>query len=119
MALYVCPAICDPEPYGVICDISISVCARHNLMQIAQILQVLAMYDDKEATKSQDLYSKFRSVSLYFLFYYFLFKKQLLLSIEILLKLQFYSVILRVYYFFKIKTRPLKKLKKIVSILNS
>jgi hypothetical protein len=65
MELYICPAICDPEPYGVISDIPISVCARHNLMQIAQILQVLAMLDDKEATKSQDLYSKFRSVSLF------------------------------------------------------
>ncbi len=64
MALYVCPAICDPEPYGVISDIQMSVYARHNLMQIANILQVLAMSDDDKDAKAQDLYSKFRNVSL-------------------------------------------------------
>ncbi|CAF0809811.1 unnamed protein product [Brachionus calyciflorus] len=61
MALYICPAICDPEPYGVISDVQISNVARHNLMQIANILQVLAMSDDDKDPKAQDLYSKFRS----------------------------------------------------------
>lgn len=34
MALYICPAICDPEPYGVLSDVQISNIARHNLMQV-------------------------------------------------------------------------------------
>lgn len=34
MALYICPAICDPEPYGVVTDVQISTVARHNLMQV-------------------------------------------------------------------------------------
>ncbi|RNA10285.1 GTPase-activating and VPS9 domain-containing 1-like isoform X1 [Brachionus plicatilis] len=72
MALYICPAICDPEPYGVLSDVQISNVARHNLMQIANILQVLAMSDDDKDPKAQDLYSKFRnndkiSVSLVYL----------------------------------------------------
>jgi hypothetical protein len=68
MALYICPAICDPEPYGVISDVHISLVARHNLMQVAHILQVLAMSEDDKDTKAQDLYSKFRNVrfSLFF-----------------------------------------------------
>ena len=88
MALYICPAICDPEPYGVITDVQISTVARHNLMQvscfyrynitffrcisilfmcfqIANILQVLAMSEDDKDTKAQDLYSKFRNVRAY------------------------------------------------------
>ncbi len=67
MALYICPAICDPEPYGVISDVQMSPVARHNLMQIANILQVLAMSDDDKDLKAQDLYSKFRNVSKLFL----------------------------------------------------
>ena len=34
MVLYICPAICDPESYGIISDIQISPVARHNLMQV-------------------------------------------------------------------------------------
>jgi hypothetical protein len=34
MALYICPAICDPEPYGIIHDVQMSPVARHNLMQV-------------------------------------------------------------------------------------
>jgi hypothetical protein len=37
-------------------------------MQIANILQVLAMSDDKDP-KAQDLYSKFRHVGAAFVFY--------------------------------------------------
>jgi hypothetical protein len=62
MALYICPAICDPEPYGIISDVQITNVARHNLMQVANILQVLAMSEDDKDTKAQDLYSKFRHV---------------------------------------------------------
>lgn len=34
MVLYICPAICDPESYGIISDIQITSVARHNLMQV-------------------------------------------------------------------------------------
>ena len=39
-SLFICPAICDPEPFGITSDTPISYIARHNLMQVAQILQV-------------------------------------------------------------------------------
>ncbi|XP_064650384.1 GTPase-activating protein and VPS9 domain-containing protein 1-like isoform X2 [Lineus longissimus] len=57
---FICPAICDPEPYGITSDVSISYIARHNLMQVAQILQVLAItrYEDMDP-KLMDLYGKF------------------------------------------------------------
>ncbi len=63
MALYICPAICDPEPYGIISHIQITPVARHNLMQIANILQFLAMSDEEKSkeTKAYDLYSKFQN----------------------------------------------------------
>ena len=65
MVLYICPAICDPEPYGVIADVQISSVVRHNLMQIANVLQVLAMSDDDpKELKAQDLYSKFPHVTI-------------------------------------------------------
>ncbi|KAK9710373.1 GTPase-activator protein for Ras-like GTPase [Popillia japonica] len=41
--LFICPAIVNPETYGI-CDAPVSDLARHNLMQIAQILQILALY---------------------------------------------------------------------------
>lgn len=63
-ALFICPAICDPEPYGITSDIPISHITRHNLMQIAQIVQVLAMsrWDDIDP-KVKDLYSRFDKVT--------------------------------------------------------
>lgn len=57
--LFVCPAICDPEPYGITSDIHISHIARHNLMQIAQIIQVLAVSQWEEDSKEKDLYERF------------------------------------------------------------
>ncbi|PIK56873.1 putative GTPase-activating protein and VPS9 domain-containing protein 1, partial [Apostichopus japonicus] len=39
---FICPAIVDPEPLGIISDILVSENARFNLMQIAKILQQLA-----------------------------------------------------------------------------
>ncbi|CAG2223249.1 unnamed protein product [Mytilus edulis] len=57
--LFVCPAICDPEPYGITSDIHISHIARHNLMQIAQIIQVLAVSQWEEDSKEKDLYDRF------------------------------------------------------------
>ncbi|XP_044257839.1 receptor-mediated endocytosis protein 6 homolog [Tribolium madens] len=40
--LYICPAIVDPEQY-CICDAQITEVTQHNLMQVGQILQVLAL----------------------------------------------------------------------------
>ncbi|XP_036371202.1 GTPase-activating protein and VPS9 domain-containing protein 1 isoform X3 [Octopus sinensis] len=59
-ALFICPAIWDPAPYGIMSDVPISHIARHNLMQIAQIIQVLAFSQtDDIPPKFSDLYDKF------------------------------------------------------------
>lgn len=39
---FICPAIVDPESYGIL-DAPISYIARFNLIQVAKILQMLAM----------------------------------------------------------------------------
>ncbi|KAK3920325.1 Receptor-mediated endocytosis protein 6-like protein [Frankliniella fusca] len=55
----ICPAIVNPEQHGIT-DAPVSYIARHNLMQVAQILQVLATrkYHDVDS-KVWDLYSQF------------------------------------------------------------
>jgi len=56
---FICPAIVDPEPKGII-DMPISYIARFNLMQVAQILQVLALWKWEEINpQHQDLYRQF------------------------------------------------------------
>lgn len=50
---FVCPAVCDPEPYGITSDAPIGYIARHNLMQVGQILQVLAV--TSASSSSSDL----------------------------------------------------------------
>ena len=79
-ALFICPAICDPEPYGIMSDVPISHIARHNLMQIAQIIQVLALSQaDEIPSKFTDLYEKFEKVTfifLYFCKFYYTYKIQ-------------------------------------------
>lgn len=76
---FICPAVVNPEPYGIT-DVPIGYIARFNLMQVAQILQMLAVrkYQEVDA-KVADLYNKFHTVShnLYFkpannLFYFFM-----------------------------------------------
>jgi hypothetical protein len=58
-SLFICPAIVDPNPVGII-DTPISYIARSNLIQVAQILQVLAMWKWEEIDpKLMDLYSRF------------------------------------------------------------
>lgn len=47
--LYICPAIVNPEPYGV-CDAPISPAARHNLIQVSQLLQRLALLRTNSAS---------------------------------------------------------------------
>jgi hypothetical protein len=68
--LFICPAICDPEPYGITSDIHISHIARHNLMQIAQIIQVLAVSQWEEDSKEKDLYERFEKVYNIFIYIY-------------------------------------------------
>ncbi|XP_069121430.1 GTPase-activating protein and VPS9 domain-containing protein 1-like isoform X3 [Argopecten irradians] len=58
-SLFICPAICDPDPHGITSDIHISHIARHNLMQIAQIIQVLAVSQWEEDSRVTDLYERF------------------------------------------------------------
>ena len=62
---FICPAICDPEPYGITTDTPISYIARHNLMQVATILQMLAISSSLDAIepKQRDLYARFPIVS--------------------------------------------------------
>lgn len=61
-AFFICPAIVNPEPYGIT-DAPISDIASFNLMQVAQILQVLAMSKWEEINpKLMDLYGKFEKV---------------------------------------------------------
>lgn len=59
---FICPAIVNPEPYGIT-DAPISHIARFNLIQVAQILQMLAMcrYENVDP-KAEDLYSHFDKV---------------------------------------------------------
>lgn len=58
-SLFICPAIVDPNPVGII-DTPISYVARSNLMQVAQILQVLALWKWEEIDpRLMDLYSRF------------------------------------------------------------
>ncbi|KAI6198260.1 hypothetical protein M3Y99_01891900 [Aphelenchoides fujianensis] len=56
---FICQAITNPEPHGIIADTPISHVARFNLIQIGQILQTLALmpYEDPPAVM-QDLLSR-------------------------------------------------------------
>ncbi|KAL0275969.1 UNVERIFIED_CONTAM: hypothetical protein PYX00_003663 [Menopon gallinae] len=58
---FICPAIVNPEPYGIT-DALIGHVARFNLMQVAQILQMLAMrkYEGVDP-KVADLYCHFET----------------------------------------------------------
>lgn len=69
-SLFICPAIIDPDPYGITSDIHISHIARHNLMQIAQIIQVLAVSQWEAESKEKDLYERFEKVKLLSLWHY-------------------------------------------------
>ncbi|XP_044728501.1 serine-rich adhesin for platelets isoform X2 [Chrysoperla carnea] len=56
---FICSAMVNPEPYGII-DTPISYISRFNLIQVARIIQMLALmkYQDVD-TKVNDLYSLF------------------------------------------------------------
>lgn len=63
--LFICPAIIEPVLHGLTSDVTVGRIARHNLMQVARILQVLSKgqrLDEKQ--RIPDLYSLFQEVSL-------------------------------------------------------
>ena len=45
MSCFICPAIINPEPYGINSDAYLSETARHNLCQIASILRSAALLE--------------------------------------------------------------------------
>ncbi|CAH0553533.1 unnamed protein product [Brassicogethes aeneus] len=56
--LYICPVIVDPEQYGV-CTLEVTEIARHNLMQVGQLLQNLALYKhQKPETKEVSVFTR-------------------------------------------------------------
>ena len=62
LTMFICPAIVTPEPYGIT-DAPISAVARFNLIQVAKILQMLAMRKYQPVDpKVEDLYSQFDKV---------------------------------------------------------
>lgn len=63
--LFVCPALIDPMLYGLASDVTVSHNARHNLIQVARILQVLSKGQRSDERKRvPDLYSLFEEVGL-------------------------------------------------------
>ncbi|XP_011314268.1 GTPase-activating protein and VPS9 domain-containing protein 1 [Fopius arisanus] len=61
---FVCPAIVNPEPYGIT-DTPISYVARFNLMQVGQILQMLSLMKYQTIdSKVMDLYKRFEKDSI-------------------------------------------------------
>uniref|UniRef100_A0A3Q3R8R9 GTPase activating protein and VPS9 domains 1 n=1 Tax=Monopterus albus TaxID=43700 RepID=A0A3Q3R8R9_MONAL len=59
---FICPAIVNPEQYGIISDAPINEVARFNLMQVGQLLQQLAMADDDADPRRKSSLSKFDKV---------------------------------------------------------
>lgn len=62
--VFVCPSICDPEVRGIVFDVPVGDVARHNLMQIAQLIQVLAIssFGGDVDAKYKDICEKFDKV---------------------------------------------------------
>ncbi|XP_060613394.2 GTPase-activating protein and VPS9 domain-containing protein 1 isoform X3 [Anolis sagrei] len=48
LACFICPAVVNPEQYGIISDAPINEVARFNLMQVGRLLQQLAMTSSEE-----------------------------------------------------------------------
>lgn len=56
---FICPAMVNPEPYGIT-DAPISYISRFNLIQVARIIQMLALVKFQEIdSKLHDLYNLF------------------------------------------------------------
>ncbi|KTG35470.1 hypothetical protein cypCar_00028285, partial [Cyprinus carpio] len=63
LTCFICPAIVNPEQYGIISDAPINEVARFNLMQVGQLLQQLAMSDaDDGDPRRKSSLSKFDKV---------------------------------------------------------
>lgn len=61
---FICPAIIDPALHGLTSDVTVGRIARHNLMQVARILQVLCKaHTSDELKRVPDLYSLFQQVN--------------------------------------------------------
>lgn len=61
---FLCPAIANPETVGVIADTPVSYVARFNLMQIGQIVQMLALSRyEQPSGQYQMFYQQFNDVS--------------------------------------------------------
>ncbi|XP_023834532.1 GTPase-activating protein and VPS9 domain-containing protein 1 isoform X3 [Salvelinus sp. IW2-2015] len=59
LTCFICPAIVNPEQYGIISDAPINEVARFNLMQVGQLLQQLAMADDDGDPRRKKSLAKF------------------------------------------------------------
>ncbi|KAK1155828.1 GTPase-activating protein and VPS9 domain-containing protein 1-like isoform X4 [Acipenser oxyrinchus oxyrinchus] len=63
LACFICPAIVNPEQYGIISDAPINEVARFNLMQVGRLLQQLAMAGTGEGDpRGKSSLSKFDKV---------------------------------------------------------
>lgn len=64
---FICPAIINPEAHGII-EVPVSYVARFNLIQVAQIIQMLCLAKYQEVDpKLRDLYNKFDRSSVWLL----------------------------------------------------
>ena len=61
---YVCPAIVNPERYGIVGDASISDIARFNMSQVAKVMRFLSFADcGKKPPLHDNIYNHFELVS--------------------------------------------------------
>lgn len=71
ISLFICPAICNPEYYGILNDdVFVSNIAKYNLTQISHIIQVLSIDNSSSSSnssggnKDDDFYSHFKNNTL-------------------------------------------------------
>ncbi|MEJ1275068.1 GTPase activating protein and VPS9 domains 1 [Cricetulus griseus] len=64
LACFICPAVVNPEQYGIISDAPINEVARFNLMQVGRLLQQLAMTGSEEGDpRTKNSLGKFDKVN--------------------------------------------------------
>ncbi|EDL08615.1 GTPase activating protein and VPS9 domains 1 [Mus musculus] len=64
LACFICPAVVNPEQYGIISDAPINEVARFNLMQVGRLLQQLAMTGTEEGDpRTKNSLGKFDKVN--------------------------------------------------------
>ncbi|KAK7802505.1 hypothetical protein U0070_018244 [Myodes glareolus] len=65
LACFICPAVVNPEQYGIISDAPINEVARFNLMQVGRLLQQLAMTGTEEGDpRTKNSLGKFDKVGM-------------------------------------------------------